>query len=218
MRHFDEIFEIAATRHGGPDALEAKLSRPPPAAPPLSDDRWLAHLTRAVFQAGFNWQVIDAKWDGFERAFHGFDLGRNALMDDDAFDALMRNESIVRNAQKIRSVRDNAAFLLELQREGGVDTTLGGWPCEDFIGLLDLLKSRGSRLGGATAQYAMRRAGRDGFVLGQDGTARLIAEGVINKPATSKTALRAVQAAFNSWQAQSGRSLMEISQVLARSV
>ncbi|CUH87261.1 hypothetical protein PH5382_01186 [Phaeobacter sp. CECT 5382] len=63
----------------------------------------------------------------------------------------------------------------------------------------------------------MRFAGRDGFVLSKDVTARLIAEGVIDKPASSKTALRSVQQAFDSWQQQSERSLMEISRVLALS-
>ena len=95
---------------------------------------------------------------------------------------------------------------------------LGGWPSEDYIGLLDLLKDRGARLGGATGQYAMRFCGRDSFILSRDVTARLIAEGVIDKPATSKSARRAVQAAFNTWMEQSGRSLTEISRVLAMSI
>ena len=54
MRHFDEIFEIAAGRKGGPEALDALL--PTPASPQelanIPEDRWLAQLARAVFQAG----------------------------------------------------------------------------------------------------------------------------------------------------------------------
>ena len=94
----------------------------------------------------------------------------------------------------------------------------GGWPSEDYVALLEMLKKRGSRLGGTTGQYAMRFAGRDSFILSRDVTARLIAEGVIDKPATSKKAMRAVQEAFNSWQEESGRSLTEISRVLAMSI
>ncbi|MEZ5769535.1 MAG: hypothetical protein R3D80_19145 [Paracoccaceae bacterium] len=48
--------------------------------------------------------------------------------------------------------------------------------------------------------------------------ARLTAEGVIDGPATSKRALAAIQAAFNTWAAQSGRSLREISRTLAFSI
>ena len=220
MRHFDEIFEIAAGRKGGPEALDALL--PTPASPQelanIPEDRWLAQLARSVFQAGFNWKVIDAKWDGFEEAFHGFDVGRCAFMDDEAFDALLSDTRIVRNGTKIASVRDNAAFLLELREEGGAGKVLGGWPSDDFIGLLDLLKTRGARLGGSTAQYALRFMERDSWIMSADVVARLVAEGVVDKTPTSKTALRQVQAAFNTWMDQSGRSLTQVSRVLAMSV
>ncbi|MCE8510267.1 DNA-3-methyladenine glycosylase I [Ruegeria pomeroyi] len=220
MHHFDEIHALAAARHGGTAALEAKLTRPASAAElaALPEDRWLSVITKCVFQAGFNWKVIEAKWEGFEAAFDGFDIGRCALMDDEKFDALLQDARIVRNGTKIAAVRDNAAFLLELRAEGGAGQVLGGWPSTDYVGLLDLLKRRGSRLGGTTAQYAMRFAGRDSFILSRDVTARLIAEGVVDKAPSSNKAMTQVQAAFNTWMDQSGRSLTEISRVLAMSL
>lgn len=220
MRQFEEIFDIAADRKGGAEALEAMLTKPlsPAELAAVPEDRWLSTISKCVFQAGFNWKVIEAKWDGFETAFDGFDVGRCAFMNDDKFDSLLTDTRIVRNGTKIATVRDNAAFLMELRDEGGAGVVLGGWPSEDYIGLLDLLKRRGARLGGSTAQYAMRFMGRDSFILSADVTARLIAEGVIDKPATSKGAMKAVQTAFNTWMEQSGRSLTEISRVLAMSV
>ncbi|WP_170422784.1 DNA-3-methyladenine glycosylase I [Ruegeria arenilitoris] len=220
MRHFDEVFKIAADRHGGAAALEQKLSKPKSledlAAMP--DDRWLSIITKTIFQAGFNWKVIENKWEGFETAFDGFDVGRCAFMDDEKFDALLQDTRIVRNGNKIAAVRDNAAFLLELREEGGAGQVLGGWPSNDYVGLLAMLSKHGSRLGGTSAQYAMRFAGRDSFILSQDVTARLIAEGVVDKTPTSKKAMAAVQEAFNTWMDQSGRSLTEISRVLAMSL
>ncbi|WP_181893088.1 DNA-3-methyladenine glycosylase I [Falsiruegeria mediterranea] len=220
MHHFDEIFGLAAARHGGEAALNAQLTKPKTVAEltEIPDDRWLSVITKCVFQAGFNWKVIEAKWDGFEEAFDGFDLGRCAFMDDEKFDALLTDTRIVRNGTKIATVRDNAAFLLELRQEGGVGQTLGGWPSTDYIGLLAMLKSRASRLGGTTAQFVMRFAGCDGFILSQDVVARLVAEGVVDKTPTSKKALTATQEAFNTWMDQSGRSLTEISRVLAMSL
>ena len=217
MRDFDQIFDIAAERKGGRDVLEAMLD-PPQDVTGTPEDRWLAQFTKSVFQAGFNWKVIDAKWDGFESAFHGFDVGKCAFMDDDWFDALTGDSRIVRNGAKIATVRENAAFLLSLRDEGGASEVFGRWPSTQYIDLLDLLKTRGSRLGAATGQYAMRFVGRDGFILSRDVTARLIAEGVVEKAPTSKTAMRAVQAAFNTWMEQSGRGLTQISRVLAMSV
>ena len=217
MRSFDEIYAISADRHGGPAALEEKLSKPDPKVTALPEDRWLSVMTKCIFQAGFNWKVIEAKWDGFEEVFHGFDPGPCAFMAEDEFDRILSDTRVVRNGAKLATVRHNAAFLMELRDEGGAGQVLGGWPSTDYIGLLDMLKKRGARLGGNTGQYAMRFAGRDSFILSQDVTTRLIAEGIIDKPATSKTALKAVQAAFNDWMEQSGRSLTEISRVLAMS-
>lgn len=220
MRSFDEIFAISAERKGGEVALEAMLEKPLTAEQlaDIPEDRWLAQFTKSIFQAGFNWKVIENKWDGFEAAFHGFDVGRCAFMDDEMFDRLLTDKAIVRNGTKIRAVQENAAFLLELREQGGAGKVLGGWPSRDYIGLLDLLKSQGSRLGGSSGQYALRFMGRDSFVLSRDVTARLIAEGVIDKPASSKRAMKAMQEAFNEWMDQSGRSLTEISRVLAMSL
>ena len=220
MRNFDELFAIAAERKGGADALEALLPTPlpPEELAAIPEDRWLAQFTKGIFQAGFNWKVIENKWPGFEEAFHGFDVNRCAFLNDEEFDALLSDKAVVRNGMKLRTVIDNAIFIQELREEGGIGKVIGHWPSTDFIGLLELLKKRASRMGGATAQYSLRFIGVDSFVLSQDVTARLIAEGVIDKPATSKTAQKAVQAAFNTWMEQSGRGLTQISRVLAMSV
>ena len=58
----------------------------------------------------------------------------------------------------------------------------------------------------------------DRSVLSNDVVARLVAEGVIDKAPTSKGAMNKVQEAFNIWREQSGRSLTEISRVLAMSI
>lgn len=221
MRSFQEIFDIAAERKGGPDALEAMLEPATPvselAAKP--DHRWLAQFTKCVFNAGFNWKVIEAKWDGFEAAFKGFDIARCAMMDDAWFDALLQDTRIVRNGAKIASVRDNAVFLQELAAEYGTAATcFAHWPSRDYVGLLQMLKTRGSRLGGNSGQYALRFSGVDGFILSRDVVARLIAEGVIDKAPSSKKAMQAAQAAFNTWHEQSGRPYTQLSRILAMSV
>ncbi|KMW56790.1 DNA-3-methyladenine glycosylase [Candidatus Rhodobacter oscarellae] len=219
MRSFDEIYQIAAERHGGAEALRAKIgSLADPTG--LTNDRVLSELSKNVFRAGFNWKVIEAKWAGFEDAFHGFDVGRCAMMDDAWFDALVQDTRIVRHGAKIQSVRDNAAMLQELAAEHGKPAAevIANWPREDFIGLLQVLKTRGTRLGGNTGAYALRFMKVDGFILSRDVVARLVAEGVVDKAPTSKGAMRKAQDAFNAWSQESGRSLTEISRVLALSI
>lgn len=221
MRSFDEILGIAAERKGGRDAVLAGID-PPASADELAaipDDRWLAQMTRAVFQAGFSWKVIEAKWDGFEAAFEGFDVGRVAMMDDAWFDTLLQDTGIVRNGAKIRSVQENAVFVRDVSAEaGGFGRRIGDWPTEDYSGLLRWLGKEGSRLGGTSGQYMLRFMGKDSFILSRDVVARLIAEGVIEKPPTSQKAMAAVQDAFNTWAAESGQPLKVISRVLAQSI
>ncbi|MDJ0613747.1 MAG: hypothetical protein QNJ29_08710 [Rhizobiaceae bacterium] len=79
-------------------------------------------------------------------------------------------------------------------------------------------EKHGSGLGGNTGQYFLRMMGKDSFILSRDVTARLIAEGIVDKNPISKKALTQVQQAFNTWMDQSGRGLTEISRVLAMSV
>ncbi len=221
MRSFDDILTISAERHGGRDAVLGSFE---PAADPdelgaIPDDRWLSQSTRAIFQAGFNWKVVDRMWPGFETAFKNFAPGPIAMMEDAWFDALVTDTSIVRHGPKIRAVQENAVFIQEQSAtHGSFGKMIGDWPSEDFAGLLSFLKSEGSRLAGATGQYFLRAMNRDGYILSRDVVARLIAEGVIDKPPTSKTAMRAVQSAFNTWSEESGQSLTAISRVLAMSI
>lgn len=221
MRSYAELFEMAAARKGGSDALNAMLPKPadPAQLRAVGDDRWLATISRCVFQAGFNWKVIEAKWPGFEAAFDGFDPGRCAMMSDDDFDRLLKDTRIVRHAKKILAVRDNAVMLCDLAREyGSAATALADWPSTDYVGLLDLLAKRGSRLGGNTAQYMLRFMDRDSFILSRDVCMALVREGVVDKPPSSKRDRAATQSAFNAWMEESGRGLTQISRTLAMSV
>lgn len=221
MRHFNEIFDIAAERKGGRDAVMAEI-QPPATANELSvipDDRWLSQMTKSIFRAGFNWKVIENKWPGFEEAFGGFDVGPIAIMSDDRFDELLQDRRIVRNGAKIQAVQENAVFVQEVAREAGsFGRRIGDWPNDDFAGLLQWLGKNGSRLGGSTAQYFLRFMGKDSYVLSRDVVARLEAEWVIDRPPTSQKAMRAVQEAFNTWSDQSGQPLTTISRVLAQSI
>ena len=223
MESFEKIRARAAAQKGGDDALNALLAtatvRTPAEIASLGDDRILSEFSKRVFQAGFNWKVVENKWDGFEEAFEGFAITRNVFMSDDDFDRHLANKAIIRHAKKILSIRDNAVFLSDLAKEhGSAARAFANWPAEDHVGLLALMKKRGARLGGMTGQYALRFLGRESFILSQDVVTALIAAGVVDKAPTSKTALAATQAAFNQWKAESGLSLTHLSRVLALSV
>jgi 3-methyladenine DNA glycosylase Tag len=222
MSDFQTIFDRAAARHGGEGALEAMIAGHAPKTPAelaaTLDDRWLSQMTRCVFQAGFAWKVIETKWPGFEAAFHGFEPAINAAMSDDDLDAHLKNTAIVRNAQKIISVRDNARFLTDLAAEhGSAAAFFAAWPDDDFVGLLEVMKARAARLSGETAMRLFRWMGKPAFITSRAVTAALIEAGVIAKAPTSKRDLAAVQGAFNAWASETGRDFNALSRVLALS-
>jgi len=223
MKSFDEIWVIAAARKGGDAALEAHLadyrSKTPAEIAAIPDDRLLASMARQAFQAGFSWKVIENKWSGFEAAFDNFNLNACAFPSEEKFDALLKDTRIVRNARKILSVQANARFLLDLAGQAGTAARFfADWPDSDEVGLLEVLKTRSTGMGGESAMRFLRSLGKPTFITSRDVTAALIRDGVLNKPAGGKKDMAQVQAAFNAWSAQSGRDLTAISRVLAMSV
>ncbi|MFZ5670501.1 MAG: DNA-3-methyladenine glycosylase I [Pseudomonadota bacterium] len=218
---FAEIRARAAARKGGEAALSALLPQMKSAAElaEIPDDRWLSMMSRCIFQSGFSWSVVDRKWPGTEEAFWGFSPARCRAMSDEEFDALLKDGRIIRNAAKVRAVQNNAAFIMDLAAEhGSAAKVLADWPADDYIGLLDLLKQRGDRLGGGAGMMALRFMGRDGWVTSPDMVKALAREGVIDGAPDTKTSRKAIQAAFDQWSAESGAPFAHISRILAMSV
>ena len=227
MESFETIFHRAANRHGGDDAFRQKLAdhymSPTGTAKAIpktmSDDRWLSEFSKRIFQAGFNWSVVENKWTGFEAAFWSFDPKKCAEIDIDDMERLTSNKAIVRNPVKIKTVAPNARMILDMAvQKGSADKFIRGWASTDYFGLLTYLQKHGSHLGTNTASYALRFSGVPSIILSKDVTAALIHAQIIDKPATSKGAKKAVQAAFNEWTVQSGENLSYVSRVLAHSI
>ena len=221
MRTFDELYAIAVDRKGK-EALEDRLPHPADEATLRAqpDRDYLASMTQMVFSAGFVWKVIRAKWPGFEQAFHGFDPSTVAELSAAEIEALKSDTRIVRNGQKIMATIANAQFVVETAEEhGSFGDFLASWPADDPIGLWDVLKKKGKRLGGDSGPRFLRHMGFDTFILTTDVLVCLVREGVLSTHrGTSKTAQKAAQAAFVTWRAQSGRSLSQISVVAACTV
>lgn len=184
-----------------------------------SDDRFLAEMTRRVFSAGFVWRVIDQKWPGFEEAFLGFEPKRLLFQPDEFWEGLARDARIVRNPQKIKSVRDNAAFVADVAKEKkSFGRMLSAWPADDEAGLLEFLGKRGARLGGMTGQYFLRFVGWDAFILSRDVVAALREAGVeLSEKAATKKDMRNAQAAFADWRKETGLTYTQLSRICALS-
>ena len=184
------------------------------------DDRWLAQMTRCIFQAGFVWRVVDHKWDDFEDVFFGFPPEKILMLSPDQIDRFAQNPRIIRNRQKVLSVQANAHFILDTGREhGSFGKFISRWPSDDLIGLFVHMKKHGSRLGGMTGQRVLRNMGKDTFVITGDVVRCLQRSGLdIGDNPGSKRELGLIQAGFNQWHAESELPYSHISRICAFSV
>jgi 3-methyladenine DNA glycosylase Tag len=78
---------------------------------------YLDVLTKAVFQSGISWRVVEAKWPGTREALFDFDPQRVADLTPDDVDRLAQDQRLIRNRRKIEATVDNAQTMLDLDRE-----------------------------------------------------------------------------------------------------
>jgi len=145
---------------------------------PVHDDQKLfAKLSLDLMQAGLMWRTILYKQEHFEKAFDDFHIETVAGYDEEKYEELMQNAGIVRNQLKIRAIINNAARVMEVQKEfGSFDAYLWGFTqgetiknkwqsCDDIPASTPLsdaiskdLKKRGFRFVGTTIIYAFLQA------------------------------------------------------------
>jgi 3-methyladenine DNA glycosylase Tag len=219
---FKKIRERAAKRKGGEATLNKLLGAKPDNAKlkKVPDDRILSTMAERIFSAGFVWSVIEQKWPGFEEAFLGFEPKVLLFQPEDFWHDLTSDKRIVRNGQKIMSVRENAAFVDRISREhGSFGKFLAGWPADDQNGLTAFLGKQGSRLGGATGRYLLRWLGWDTYIVSRDMVLALRDAGLdIAETPSSKKDLQKVQDQINAWAKETGLPRMHISRILSMSI
>ncbi|WP_295470803.1 DNA-3-methyladenine glycosylase I [uncultured Pseudomonas sp.] len=221
MLDYQWLNEYCLNRFGSAKALEAQLPVPRTTQQleALGDDRYLSTLALRVFRAGLKHSLVDAKWPAFEQVFFGFDPEKVVLMGADHLERLMQDTRIIRHLGKLKSVPRNAQLILDIAREhGSFGRFIAQWPTDDITGLWQYLGKHGSQMGGLSAPRFLRMIGKDTFVPSNDVVAALRAQDIIDKVPTSKRDQAIVQAAFNQWQAQSGRPLCQLSAMLAYTV
>src|SRR3989475_10136434 len=95
------------------------------AKPPRSDEEYFERMTRAIFTAGLNWRMIEKKWPNFQKAFSGFTLPKDAKFSERGIRALLNDDRIIRNENKILPTIHITELVLALDNEF--------WSCRDYI-------------------------------------------------------------------------------------
>jgi DNA-3-methyladenine glycosylase I len=77
---------------------------PPDQIKPTSLDDYLEVQSKAVFQSGMSWKVVESKWADF----NAFDI-----------EELAQDTRVIRNRRKLEAIVSNAQKMIDLDREHG---------------------------------------------------------------------------------------------------
>jgi len=218
---FKTILAEAERRAGGGKQLAAILPIPRSAAQlaAVADDRYLSIMSLRIFRAGLKHSLVDGKWPAFEEVFHGFDPRRVRAMSDEALERLLADRRLIRHWGKLKSVRDNAAAMVRVAEEkGSMGRYLGDWPDEEIAALWSDIAKRFTQMGGNSAAYFLRMAGKDTFILTPFVVRALNRWSAFKGEPKSKAERTKVAATILAWAKQAGRPLCQVSMILARSV
>src|SRR5260370_36152466 len=83
---------------------------------PKDDDGYFEQMSKAVFLAGLNWNVIEKKWADIRRYLANFSIDAVAQFDDSDIDRLLKDEGMIRSAKKSTAVLANAQALQQEHR------------------------------------------------------------------------------------------------------
>lgn len=92
---------------------------------PVSPNDYFEVLTRAVFNAGLAWRVVQSHWEALSDAFADFDPHVVAGYDEHDVDHLAADERLIQSHVKLAAVPVNARTFLDLaDRHDGFDRWL----------------------------------------------------------------------------------------------
>lgn len=87
--------------------------------PIFEDLKLFEFLTLETFQAGLSWITILRKRENFKKAFDQFDFEKIAHFGEEKINALLGNEGIIRNKQKIVAAVNNAQRFITIREKYG---------------------------------------------------------------------------------------------------
>lgn len=86
---------------------------------PTTLDDYLEVMSKAVFQTGMSWRVIESKWSGIREALRNFDVGAVATLGDRDIDDLCQDTRVIRNRRKLEAIVNNARRMIDLDDQHG---------------------------------------------------------------------------------------------------
>lgn len=134
--------------------------KPPEQIEPKTLGDFLEVMSKAVFQSGMSWKVVESKWDTISEAFDEFNIEKVASMEEHDLELLVEDRRVIRNYRKLAAIVENARKMIALEQEhGSFEAYLRSR--DDFDQTLKMIKRDFKFLGNFGAYYFLYVVGED---------------------------------------------------------
>ena len=134
----------------------------PPRKKPSKEREYFEILSKAVFNAGFSYQVVRSKWEGIKEVFHEFDpkIISNWTVDD--IGNALESPKTIRNSRKVKAIISNAKVFLEIiEKHGSFDKYLNTFRESPYEEKQKILAKQFKWLGPTGAHFFLWSVGED---------------------------------------------------------
>lgn len=134
----------------------------PPRKKPSNENGYFELLSKAVFNAGFSYQVVNRKWEGIKEVFHEFDPKIISNWTIDEISNALDSPKIIRNSNKVKAIVSNAKVFLEiLEKHASFDNYLKSFREGTYEEKLKILSKQFKWLGPTGAHFFLWSVGED---------------------------------------------------------
>lgn len=134
----------------------------PPRKKPKEDKGYFEILSKAVFNAGFSYRVVDNKWKGMKEVFNEFEPKILSKWTVDEISKALNSSKIIRNSRKINAIIENASVFLELSKKhGSFENYLKTFKDEPYEERLKIISKQFKWLGPTGAHFFLWSVGED---------------------------------------------------------
>ncbi|MHA2284006.1 MAG: DNA-3-methyladenine glycosylase I [Promethearchaeota archaeon] len=134
----------------------------PPRNKPKDDKGYFEVLSKAVFNAGFSYQVVNNKWEGTKEVFHDFEPKILSNWTVDEISVALESPKIIRNSRKVIAIVSNAKVFLDIvNKHKSFENFLKSFRDKPYEERLKILSKQFKWLGRTGSHFFLWSVGED---------------------------------------------------------
>jgi len=134
----------------------------PPKEKPKDDRGYFEVLSKAVFNAGFSYQVVRNKWEDIKEIFHDFEPETLSNWTVDEISDALESPKIIRNSKKVIAIVSNAKVFLDIvSKHTSFENYLKSFHDKSYEQKQEILSKQFKWLGPTGAHFFLWSIGED---------------------------------------------------------